>query len=425
MTRFDEAKNLLSDISDLGGLGFIVGGAVRDVKMGKDPRDIDILTNLDKEKLKNNWKTFDITHSDRFQTLLLKYDNYPFEISTYTGSIQENLKDRDFTINTMLYTKDGKLIDFLQGSESIDEEKIKAVEDDPYSVILADPIRMLRAVRLSSELGFAIDKDLISGISNLSHLILDEHPQRLGREILKMAENSRILAQCISTMEFLGLLKYVLPSIKKLTRLHHDLQFHPEGHPFEHTIRALKEKEIVDRTTNLSILFHDVGKSLTKEDGDYIAHESKGSDLIQNSIKNRLRFSSKLTNTIAWCCENHMRALNVRKKSKILDLVNHPDWEILKSVVKSDITCRGLTDEKTIESHFNTMEKKVEKWEGQNHKNLISGNLIMKECDIEEGPLVGEIKQDLCQYMVEKGKDIDNNRNEIIEEMHKIMENKK
>jgi len=104
MTRFDEAKNLLSDISDLGGLGFIVGGAVRDVKMGRDPRDIDIITNLDKRKLKNNWKTFDITHSDRFQTFLLKYDNYPFEISTYTGSILFDPSKKSINLPSFVYS---------------------------------------------------------------------------------------------------------------------------------------------------------------------------------------------------------------------------------------------------------------------------------------------------------------------------------
>lgn len=397
----DRGIDFIKDLSSKGYLSFIVGGAVRDSIIGKAPNDIDILTNCPTSDLRSNYGAIVVKDNGDFTNAVVEYNGVYMDVSVFDKSVTDELERRDFTINSLLMNKDREVIDFVNGREHIKGGWVVPVDDKPYKVIKDDPIRILRAIRLSCDTGFLTDPDLDDAMEKLGRELIYMPGERVRDELFKMSKSGSLLANCINTMNKRHVLKFTLPSIKQMQYHNHHPNHHPEGNVFEHTMMALSVYDYKEKVTNLSILFHDIGKINTEQDLSYVGHDYTGPKLIEDTIKHRLSLSKSVTDTLSYVAENHMLAKVVKKPSKIYDLLSHDSWDILKKVVIADESCRGGIQPDILKYRFTSMEETKENWENrQKGETMINGNRVMDVCEIDSGPLVGAIKERINSWII-------------------------
>lgn len=183
---FKSALPVLDKITEAGFEAYFVGGAIRDSILNRPITDIDISTSATPQEIKQIFpKTFDV--GIQHGTVVVLHNNETYEITTFrtesnyinyrqpekvqfVRSLEEDLKRRDFTMNAMAITKEGKIIDFYDGLKHIDQKLIQTVgyAEDRFQ---EDALRMLRAIRFSSQLGFTIEEHTSQAIVDYGHLL--------------------------------------------------------------------------------------------------------------------------------------------------------------------------------------------------------------------------------------------------------------
>ncbi len=197
IAEFDILKNLFAKN---GHSLYIVGGTSRDLLLGKEPDDLDFVTDATPEEektflhdasyhfakfgsihLKVNGKLVDIT-TFRVEG---SYDDHrhPSKIS-FVRDIKEDYVRRDFTINALYLDKDYKVIDFCNGENDLQNRLIRFI-GDPNKRIKEDPLRICRAERFATKLGFSIEKETLEAIKNNYRLLDELNPQKLEEEVRK------------------------------------------------------------------------------------------------------------------------------------------------------------------------------------------------------------------------------------------------
>ena len=214
---YEVAINLLKEINELGYEAYIVGGYPRDLYMNKTNPDIDICTNIKEEVLKSN---FDVISSTQFGSFVVKKEYYNFEITlfrkelylnnrypevTYVDSLEEDLKRRDFIINTLCIDYNGNYVDLLAARSDIDN-KIICVVGDIEKKMTEDPLRIIRAIRFASDLDFKIEEELIKYIKNNSMLLNNLSKNRILKEIDKV-ENKINFYNLIKQLDLIDYIK--------------------------------------------------------------------------------------------------------------------------------------------------------------------------------------------------------------------------
>lgn len=175
---YESAIKILNILENNGYKAYIVGGYVRDKILGIESNDIDIITNAKPDELN---KIFNKKFSNNYGCIILPYNGYEFEITTfrkefykdndrrpykieYINDLKEDLIRRDFTINSICIDKNGDYIDLLSGINDINNKVIRVISDSDKK-IYDDPLRILRAIRFASIYDFDLDNNLISSIS--------------------------------------------------------------------------------------------------------------------------------------------------------------------------------------------------------------------------------------------------------------------
>lgn len=184
---------------------YIVGGFARDLYLGITSNDIDITTNAKKEEIESIFKEYKIIYKG-FLSYTLYYKGYNFEITSYRKEIylkngypkveyakhlEEDLKRRDFTINTLCIDYLGNYVDLLGAKKDLDNKIIKCVSNSDEK-IKEDARRILRAIRFSLKLNFKLDEDLIKSINKYKHLLLNFNKNIIKKELdeIKKYENA-------------------------------------------------------------------------------------------------------------------------------------------------------------------------------------------------------------------------------------------
>jgi tRNA nucleotidyltransferase (CCA-adding enzyme) len=304
---------ILKKLHHHGHEAFIVGGCVRDLMLGKVPKDWDLTTSAEPSQVKALFSRTVDTGLEHGTVTILK-NKIGYEITTYrvdgkyenhrrpkavafTKCLKEDLKRRDFTINAMAYNEESGFIDLFGGEEDLKRGIIRCV-GDPDERFHEDALRMLRAIRFAARFGFEIESETGRAITLLSKLI-----EKISAERIKM-ELTQILCSknpdYISKLVHYGLMPYVIPEFMSCVNL-------SQNHPYhiyevdEHTYRALKE---VKRTEALrwAIFLHDIGKGYSKttddEGVDHFYGHSKISVELSKTILSRLKFDNKTKNHI-------------------------------------------------------------------------------------------------------------------------------
>lgn len=198
---FNSAFEIMERIEAAGGEAFIVGGSVRDAMIGRPIGDIDIATSLRPEEIQ---EIFDkvIPIGIEHGTVMIRYQSESYEVTTYrkeegyedfrhpdevtfVGDIREDLARRDFTMNAMAMGKDQRIVDPFGGQKAIEERVIEAV-GHPGERFREDPLRMIRAVRFASQLGFSIESETEQAIIEQAPLLKHIAIERIANEMIKL-----------------------------------------------------------------------------------------------------------------------------------------------------------------------------------------------------------------------------------------------
>lgn len=309
----EQVRQALSRLRGCGHEAFIVGGCVRDLLLGREPDDYDITTSaLPFETMRCFSGCRVIETGVKHGTVTVVIDKMPLEITTYridgeysdgrrpdsvtfTRNLREDLARRDFTVNAMAYSPDCGLQDFFGGQEDLRAGILRCV-GDPVRRFEEDALRILRAVRFSSTLGFAVDPAAASALLSRRGLLVQVSRERVQVELSKLLlgkDAGRVLR------EYTDVLCEVVPEIIPCIGFEQHSRYHLYD-VWEHTVYTV-ERSPLQLTVRLAMLLHDLAKPLTFSveggTGHFYNHQQKSADIAENVLK-RLRYSNEITRRV-------------------------------------------------------------------------------------------------------------------------------
>ena len=316
---------------DAGFKAYLVGGAVRDIFLGKEASDWDVATNATPQDVIKLFK-FVVPTGIEHGTVTVHFKKHEIEVTTfrtesgysdgrhpdsvnYAATIEEDLSRRDFTMNAIAVNlKDGRIVDPYCGKTDIKRKLIRTV-GVARERFLEDGLRPIRAVRFSSQLGFNIEKNTFDAISTEEVLnkIKSISLERFRDELLKLLKSPKP-SLGIRQMEDTGILKLFIP---ELIVCRGCIQSDDRGYHifdvFDHNIYACDGAPAEKPLVRLAALFHDIGKPAarteTTENGlkvfHFFNHEAE-SEKLARKIMIRLKFSNADTDHVCHLIKYHM-----------------------------------------------------------------------------------------------------------------------
>jgi len=333
-----DVKMILDCLKNSGYESYIVGGSVRDCKIGTAmPKDYDIATDALPDDI---IRLFDKTVPTGIEhgTVTVMINGNGYEVTTYridgeyldnrrpegvtfVLNLKEDLARRDFTINALAYNEKQGLIDYFNGIEDLENKIIRAV-GEPNKRFQEDALRMLRAIRFAASLDFDIEEKTLEAIKVNSHLILNVSNERIRDELCKMLISNNT-TKALRTLKDTKLLEFILPELQVAVGFnqrnpHHDKDI------FEHVL-AVVEK--CPRALNLRVagLLHDIAKpncfTIDKEGiGHFYGHDKKGV-IIANQILRRLKFDNQSISKISILVKEHMNVCAMPTDASVKRLI--------------------------------------------------------------------------------------------------------
>ncbi|MDI6773782.1 MAG: CCA tRNA nucleotidyltransferase [Verrucomicrobiota bacterium] len=339
------------------------GGCVRDMLLGFPPKDYDIATNAPPDATMPLFPG-SVSVGKAFGVLRVPVEDVFFEVATFRQDMdyrdgrrpetvvfadpETDARRRDFTINAIFYDPvTDRLLDYVGGRGDLERRVIRSVMP-PDKCLADDHLRMLRAARFASVLGFNLDAETAAAIRRHAPLVARISAERIREELTRIFLESARPGAALALLDELGLLATLLPAVAAMKGFVHPPEFHPEGDVFQHTVVALDvmgaappvfhglpEDRRPDARRHLaySALLHDVGKPLTAEQTParirYNRHAEEGADAAEEILR-RYRFPINDIAVITQCVRNHMRFMHARdmRKSTLLRLVTAPTFPI-------------------------------------------------------------------------------------------------
>ena len=319
------AAGIVSQLRERGHVAYFAGGCVRDLLRGQVPKDIDIATDARPETVQ---KLFPRTYAvgAHFGVIVVLQDGLQFEVATFRSdgayvdgrrpesvtfaTAEEDAARRDFTINGMFFDPVGeKVIDFVGGRADLEARLVRAI-GEPAERFAEDRLRMLRAVRFATTLGFEIEARTWDALVKSAPAIAEISAERIREELVRIFMSPH-RARGWDLLDASGLMRVVLPELEAMKGCEQPPQFHPEGDVFKHTRIML---ELLPNETSLplvlSVLFHDIGKPPTSsvdENGRirFNGHDRVGAEMTE-ALMQRLRFSRAEIDATVEAVRQHM-----------------------------------------------------------------------------------------------------------------------
>ena len=401
MTSRDAAVQIIRKLRDRGHQGFLVGGCVRDLLLGREPADYDVSTDATPDEVMRIFpETFAV--GAQFGVVLVPLKSlgieaiaepegyggshpHAIEVATFRSDgvysdgrhpdsvrfsrdAEHDVQRRDFTINgLMMDPLDGdRVIDHVGGIADLTAKILRTI-GDPSRRFSEDKLRMLRAVRFSARFGYPIEGETFAAMKRLAPEIRQVSHERVRDELTKMLTEGHA-KHAFELLDSSGLLREVLPEAVKMKGVEQPPQYHPEGDVWIHTLLLLSMLQPqCSRTLAWGALLHDIGKPPTfKVAPDRIrfdGHVEVGTRMSEE-ICRRLRFSNEDTDQIAALVANHLKFADVKKmkESTFKRFVRLPKFEEHLELHRIDcLGSHGLLDlyQYTREKMANMPEEEV------------------------------------------------------------------
>ena len=309
------ARYIISELRKNGHEAFIVGGCVRDALLDKEPNDWDITTSAKPEEVKRIFPRTVDTGIEHGTVTVLTYGYEPvisYEVTTYrvdgkysdhrrpdevsfTTSLEEDLKRRDFTINAMAYNDETGLVDIYGGCDDLKNRIIRCV-GNAAERFDEDALRILRAVRFAAQLGFDIEDDTKHAMREGAPYLHDISAERIQVELTKLITSRH--PELLLTAYELGITGVILPEFDEMMRTAQNNPYHIYSVGV-HTIQVMKNIAATP-VLRYTALLHDSGKPLTKTTGadgiDHFPGHQAESERLARTILRRLKLDNNTIN---------------------------------------------------------------------------------------------------------------------------------
>jgi len=411
---------------------FLVGGSLRDLVMERKPKDWDITTNatpleiinlFSKTFYNNKYGTVTVVDEEVKDETLKTIEITPFRLEsrytdgrhpdtvTFTEHIEDDLKRRDFTINAIAYNiSQGQIIDPFQGQSDIKAKIIRAV-GDPSNRFEEDALRMMRAVRLATELDFTIDTATKTAINDNKSFLRNVSRERIRDEFSKMILSDTPKSG-VELLEELSILEIIVPELREGMGIEQN-----QAHSFDvwqHNLKTLQHaaNKKWEFHVRLAALFHDVAKPKTrlwrdeKNDWTFYGHDVVGAKMTKNALV-RLKYPQDLVELVSKLVRYHLFFSDVDKitMSAVRRLIKNMGREHIWDLMKVR-ACDRIGTGRPKEAPY-----RLRKYESMIEEALmdpisvgmlkIDGNTIMRITNIKPGPKIGYILHALLEEVLD------------------------
>ncbi len=416
---------------------YIVGGYVRDHLLGKQVKDTDIVViGSGVEFAKIIAKDFGRTNLilfENFGTAMLPLDDRKLEFvgarkESYSkssrkphvegGTLDDDLMRRDFTVNAMaasLNTKTfGQLIDPFEGQSDL-RAGILRTPLDAEITFDDDPLRIMRAMRFSAQLGFTIDSHVLEAAGKMAKRLAIVSQERISDEFLKILSSSRPSVG-LQMMYDSSVMEIVFPEIAQMAGVDQRKDYHHKD-VFRHTLQVVDK--VADVSDNLwlrmAALLHDIAKPKTKvfvpgTGWTFHGHEDLGARMVKK-IFQRMRFPLEHVPYIENLIRLHLRPQALVDDGVTDSAVRRLLFETgnaiddLMALCRADITSRNQKLIEQVKQNYDLVIKKMaeveEKDRIRNWQPPLRGEEIMQVCGLTEGPMVGVLKDKITEAILD------------------------
>ena len=327
------ALEIVRTLRAAGHTALFAGGCVRDMLRKVPPHDYDVVTDARPEQVRALFrKTFEV--GAQFGVMLVLLEDVTFEVATFrsdnayedgrrptsvTFSTPEaDAQRRDFTMNGLFYDPLGeRVLDYVGGRTDIERSVVRCI-GDAAARFGEDKLRMLRAIRFASNLGYEIEAGTFRAIQQMASQIAVVSAERIRDELIKIFTHPRA-GRGLRLLDASGLLAVVLPEVAAMKGCEQPPQFHPEGDVFVHTCLMMDGLNEPSVTLAFATLLHDVGKPPTFQRAPdrirFNEHDAVGARMTETVLRG-LRFPNDLIERITACVENHMTFRNATQMRK-------------------------------------------------------------------------------------------------------------
>ena len=431
----DDVKFILEQLNK-NGTGFLVGGAVRDKILNKDPGDYDFATDIEYSELKRifagynpkemgahfgilminvNGKSYEIA---KFRKETGVYNSrYPKEIK-FVKTIEEDLARRDFTINSIAYSEQTGIVDLYGGRQDIRRKVIRFV-GKPKLRIEEDALRILRAFRFISKLGFNLDKKTAEAIYKKRKFLTKISKERIFDELSKILMG-KFVKKAFIEMKKLRVLEMIIPEFYYAYNFDQNNPNHPDD-LFNHIIKVIHLCDY-DLVTRFAALFHDLGKINVKiidaKGIFYFYGHEKESALIAEEELKQLKASNDFINSVKKIVKNHMLIygdVSDKTLKKLIIEMEEKNLKRLFNLFSADLNSKGLRTKKENEQIIQNFWEKIENIKKQgkipqfNDLDITGIDLINLKFSNRE---IGEVKNKLYELVL--GDEIENEKEALL-----------
>ena len=419
----------------------LVGGPVRDAFLGRKALDLDFTTSANPDEILEILKPHVDTHWDigrAFGTIGARIGDDTVEITTYRAdqysqesrnpevtfgkSLEDDLFRRDFTVNSMaLRLPSQEFVDPYKGLQDL-LDGILRTPGKPEDSFSDDPLRMLRAARFTSQLGFEIEPATFEAMQAMAERIEIISAERIQVELTKLMLGKHPRAG-LEALVSSGLAAFILPELPAL-KLETD-EHHHHKDVYEHTLTVVEQAIDYEKDYNLegdfilrfAALMHDTGKPLTRklEPGGGVSfyhHDMVGSKLTAKRMK-ALKFDNDTIKAVSRLVELHLRFFGYSDQawtdSAIRRYVRDADDQLLRlhALTRADVTTRNKRKADRLSHAYDDLEHRIGEIMEQEELNALrpdlSGEDIMRILDLKPSRQVGEAYEFLMELRLEEG----------------------
>jgi poly(A) polymerase len=403
------ARHIVQRLRDASHVAFYAGGCVRDMLRGVPPHDYDIATGARPEQVQELFRrTYGV--GAHFGVIVVHEQGHDFEVATFRSdgayidgrrpesvvfsSPQEDAERRDFTINGMFFDPlKGEVIDYVGGEEDLIQRRLRAI-GDPAARFREDRLRILRAVRFATVLGYEIDAATWDAVCASAPQIHEVSAERIREELVKTLVHPNRL-RGFDLLDQSGLLRQIIPEFEALKGCTQPEQFHPEGDVFVHTRAMVGLLPPVEVSVPLvfSVLLHDIAKPPTRTVDPtgrirFNGHDKLGAEMTA-VIMERLRFSRADIDATVEAVDQHMVFKDVQnmRVAKLKRFMARPHFEDEMELHRVDCTSsHGYLD------NYEYIRSRQEEFANEPliPEPLITGNDLIK-LGLRPGPRFKEI----------------------------------
>jgi poly(A) polymerase len=416
---------------------YVVGGYVRDLLIGRQVKDVDVVVLGNGiefgRQVARAWNKSNLVVFEKFGTAMLQledskvefvgarkesYSKYSRKPKVAAGTLEDDLSRRDFTINTIAVSLNaddfGRVVDPFSGQEAM-EERILRTPLDPKQTFDDDPLRIMRAFRFAAQLRFTVEPSVLAAAKEMAPRLKIVSQERISDEFLKIMA-SPIPSVGLKLLDDSGVMKVVFPEVSQLS----GVDQRRDQHHKDVLLHTFKVVDNISSTTDnvwlrLAALLHDIAKPRTKAFVEGVGwtfhgHEELGARMVR-PIFRRMRFPFEHVEYVEKLVRLHLRPMALVDEgvtdSAVRRLLFECGEEVddLMKLCRADITSKNPKLVEQVKNNYDHVVERMaeveEKDRWRSWQPPVRGDEIMQICGLEPGPLIGRLKDEITDAILD------------------------